>query len=445
MPDGNMTDAYKVNNMNNENKGPIKAVIVGAGHRSLIYSSYALQNPDKLQITGIVDPDDNRIKQAAQIHQVPAEACFHSVEELLNAPKLGDAVINGTMDKLHIPTTLPLLEAGYDILLEKPIGVSKEEVLELLVHARKFGRKVLICHVLRYAPFYLEIKKRIEAGEIGEIMTICTEENVSYHHVAVAFVRGKWNRKDVGGSSFLLAKCCHDLDLISWLKSGVRPAKVSSFGSRMFYRPEMAPAGAGTRCLTDCSIEDTCPYSARKNYVEQGLWNFYAWDSIENLGGHKATDEQKLQSLKTDNPYGRCVWKCDNDIVDHQHVIIEYEDGSTATHNLNSAAPRGCRSIHIIGTKGEILGIMEDGCFEIRRPDARKDHLFSTERVDLAVAEDMHGDGDLRLVDDFVRVLSGLPASISSTTIEDSIYGHVIGFNADQSRLEGKVVEIEEL
>jgi predicted dehydrogenase len=360
--------------------------------------------------------------------------CFESVVQLTSKPKLADVAINGTMDSVHVATSLPLLQAGYHILLEKPIGISETETLELLETAKRYDRQVMVCHVLRYAPFYAAIRQIIENGDIGGIINIQTVENVSYHHMVMGYVRGKWNSKEKGGSSMLMAKCCHDLDLITWMKGGTRPVKVGSFGGLLQFLPEKAPEGAGTRCLVDCQIEQSCPYSARKHYVEQGLWGPYV--SYNEHLGVKETQEEMLESLRTDNPYGRCVWHCDNDVVDHQTVIVEFEDGSTASHNLNGATSKPCRSIHIVGEKGEIQGVMEDGYFVVRHPDPRRGSEFSERKVELSVSMDMHGGGDLRLVTDFVNALRGGPPSLSTTSLEKSIYGHLIGFAADRSREE---------
>jgi hypothetical protein len=274
---------------------PLRAVIVGAGHRSLLYASYADRHPDLLQIAGVVDPDPMRRDKTAQKHKIPEEYCFETVEKLIEGPRIADMAINGTMDAIHVETTLPLLRAGYDVLLEKPIGTSKEEVLQLLDVAKKYGRKVMICHVLRYAPFYAEIHKRIEAGEIGDIINIQSSEHVSYHHMAVSYIRGKWGSKEKCKSSMLMAKSCHDLDILTWLKGGIRPNKVSSFGSLMHFKADQAPPGAGKRCLVDCKIEETCPYSARKHYIEQGMWGFYVWYN-DHLGV-TPSPEQKLELL----------------------------------------------------------------------------------------------------------------------------------------------------
>jgi predicted dehydrogenase len=412
---------------------PVKAVIVGAGHRSLLYASYSKQNPDRLKIVGVVDPDPVRRRHTAEQYGLDPEQCYKTVEHLVSGPQVADAAINGTMDALHVQTTIPLLENGYDVLLEKPIGVSEDEVLKLLEVSRKWNRKILICHVLRYAPFYLEIRRRVAEGGIGDILHIQTEENVSYHHMAMAYVRGKWNSKEKCKSSMLMAKCCHDLDILTWMKGGIRPVHVNSLGGLTYFREERAPEGSGTRCLVDCKIERDCTFSARKHYVELGLWKDYIWHGIEHIT-LEPTKEQKLESLRTDNPYGRCVWRCDNDVVDHQSVIIEFADGTTATHNMVGGAAKPCRTIHIIGTKGEISGVLEDGFFVVRYPDARAGREYKEETIAINVSNDAHGGGDLHLVEDFVRVLRGEAPSLSTTSLADSIYGHLIGFYAESAR-----------
>ncbi|MFP3904921.1 MAG: Gfo/Idh/MocA family oxidoreductase, partial [Armatimonadota bacterium] len=307
---------------------------------------------------------------------------------------------------------------------------------------RKTGRKLLIGHVLRHAPFYVEIRNRVAAGDIGEIMSVNTTERVGYHHMAVAFIRGKWNQRETS-NPFLMAKCCHDLDLICWMKSGIGPERVASFGSLMYFKEENAPEGSGTRCLVDCDIEEDCPYSARKNYIEQGLWPTYAWDNLEHI--ENPTEEQKLESLRTDNPHGRCVWRCDNTIVDHQNVIIEFEDGATASHVLTGGTARASRTMHLVGTEGEIEGDLHDGSFVIRHPDAREGHEYRETPVDVNVSGRMHGGGDMRLVADFVRVLQGQEPSLSTTDIMDSIYSHMIAFAADEAMQHNTVVPIEDL
>ncbi len=420
---------------------PVRAVIVGAGHRGVGYAKLSHSKPEMLEIVGVADPNAVRRERAAEMFEVPGDNLYETAQEMAQEPQFADAVINGTMDLDHVPTTLPLLEAGYDVLLEKPICPTRQELLELLHTVRRTGRKLMIGHVLRYAPFYVAIKERLTAGEIGDVYAVQSTEAVSYHHMAVAFVRGRWRRRET--NPMLLAKCCHDLDLITWYYSGIRPTFVSSMGARTIFREENAPEGSGERCLVDCEIEAECPYSARKNYLEQRRWGMYAFEPIEDI--EDPTDEDRERSLREDSPFGRCVYRCDNDVVDHQSVIMEFENGATASHDMITGTARPGRGVHIWGTEGEIEGFMEDGSFVVRHPDAREGHEYSEEQVDLNVSGAMHGGGDMRLVEDFVRSVRGEERSISSTDIVDSIYGHLIAYAADKAMTERKVVEIEDV
>jgi len=428
-------------------QNPVRAVIVGAGHRSMVYASYARSHPDELEIVAVADPRELRRKHVAEMFGLTPQQCFESAEELASRPRFADAAINGTMDHQHVPTSLPLLAAGYDLLLEKPFATDEAEMWQLVHAARKHGRKVVICHVLRFTPFYSAIRQQVIEGTIGEIINVQTIEHVSYHHMAVGFIRGKWNKKSYSHSSMLMAKCCHDLDLISWMKSGIAPRSVASFGSNFQFQPDKAPPGAGTRCLVDCPIEAECLYSARKHHIDHPRrWSFYVWESLEHVAD--PTIEDKIRSLETDNPYGRCVWKCDMDVVDHQSVVVEFADGSTATHNMVGGSSRPSRAIHLLGTDGEIQGVFEDQRYVIRHIDTRPGHEYSEEMVDLTIGGDMHGafgghgGGDMRLVADWLRVMRGQAPSISTTDLEDSIAGHLIGFSADRAMEEHRVMGV---
>ena len=436
----------------------LKAVMIGAGHRALTYAAYAQHHPDELQIVGVADPLPARRQFVADLYDLPAARCFASAEALAAEERFADFAINGTMDHQHVATSLPLLAAGYDLLLEKPFAVSEAELWTLVEAAQRHERKVAICHVLRFAPFYTAIRQRLLDGVIGEVINVQAVEHVSYHHQAVGFVRGKWNSKRKCFSPMLMAKCCHDLDLIAWMKSPVAPVRVASFGSNFQFRPEKAPANAGTRCLVDCPIEADCLYSARKHYLDHpNRWAFYVWDALQqevqpaNLPAKHYTEltlEEKTNWLRDDNPYGRCVWKCDNDVVDHQSVVVEFADGATATLNMVGGAAKPSRSLHIVGTKGEIQGNLEDSRFVVRHIDPRAGHEYTEELVDLSIGGDMtgafggHGGGDLRLMADFVRLVRGEAPSPATTTLADSVNGHLIGFCADQAMAEGRAVTI---
>ena len=429
---------------------PLTAVIVGAGNRARLYASYAQAHPEELQIVGVADPDPERCRSVQQLYGFADNRLFSSAEALAEVPCLADLAINGTMDKDHVATSLPLLSQGYHLLLEKPIATSPQEMQDLLRASRQHQRKVAICHVLRHAPFYTAVRQAVEDGEVGEIVNLQAVEHVSYHHAATAFVRGKWGNQEQSKSTMLMQKSCHDADLITWLNSGAVLEKVSSFGSRQNFRPEKAPAGAGQRCLVDCEIEADCAYSARKLYIDQtDRWNFYVWNIFR---GEKDpfTREEKERRLRESSPFGRCVWHSENDVVDHQSVVGEFNNGSTFTLNMIAGTATPSRSIHIIGTKGELKGCFEDEQFVIRHFDATpgvdfRERVVQTRTGDTTSGESgTHGGGDLRLVGDFLNLLRGKPPSLSTTTLEDSLRGHLLVFAADRSRLEGRQVEIEE-
>jgi len=430
-------------------KKPISAVIVGAGHRALIYAGHADIHPEEMKIVGVADPNPVRRKAVQEKYGFGDDMCFENAQELAEKGKLADVAINGTMDGQHVETTVLLLRAGYDVLLEKPFAVNEEEMKVLVETARECGRKVMICHVLRYTPFYRAVKKAVLEGKIGDIINLQLTEHVSYHHMAVSYVRGKWASEKVCCAPMLLAKSCHDIDLMMWMMDGIKPVDVASFGSDFVFPKEKKPEEAGTRCLLDCPLEKECIYSARRNYLLPPYrWGFYAWESLE---GTEADDRMKEESLKTDNPYGRCVWDCERDgNVDHQSVLIRFANGATGSFNMIGNAARPERSIHIIGTKGEIKGIFDDSVFVIRKPCPEDPEGYTEERIDLNVTGDMtgahgeHGGGDGLVAGDFVKYVCGEDVSISCTSLETSVLGHLVVFRAEKARKENRVVSITE-
>lgn len=424
---------------------PITAIIVGAGHRSFVYSELAKTNPEMLKIVGVADPNPIRRKKAMDYFGFGEDMCFENAEELAKKGKLADTVINGTMDEQHLETAVPLLNAGYDMLLEKPFAPNEEEMREIVECAKENNSKVMICHVLRYTPFYYSIKERIVNGEIGDIINIQTTEHVSYHHLSTSYVRGKWANSDKCHTSMLLAKCCHDLDIMMWMMAETKPTQICSFGGKYQFKPENAPKGAGTICMKDCPLVDTCVYSTKRLYIDHpDRWAFYVWDALE--GKENVTIEDKIELMKSDSPYARCIYKCDNNVVDHQSVMVNFASGATGTHNMvgGSAEPR--RDIHIIGTKGEIFGNFEESKFTVLKidpsPDAHNEEC-DVEEVDLKVTGDMvgayggHGGGDERLAADFVKFIRGEKPSLACTSIFDSVAGHLSVYLADKSRENG--------
>ena len=429
---------------------PVSAIIVGAGHRAFVYSQLALTDPDKLQIVGVADPDPIRRKKAMEMFHFPAENCFETAQELAKAPKFADAIINGTMDEQHLETALPLLDAGYDMLLEKPFAVNEEEMNQIVASAKKNSAKVMICHVLRYTPFYYGIKERIVRGDIGDIINIQTSEHVSYHHLSTSYIRGKWANSDKCHTSMLLAKCCHDIDIMMWMMSDTKPTAVCSFGSKFQFKPENAPKEAGTRCMVDCPLVDTCRYSAKRLYIDHpDRWSFYVWSALEDK--ENPTIEDKIDLLKGDSPYARCIYKCDNNVVDHQSVLVNFASGATGTHNMVGGSSAPLRRIHIIGTKGEIYGNFEESRFYVSTIDPSPGKECRVEEVDLNVHGDMvgayggHGGGDERLAADFVNFVRGEDTSLACTSIFDSVAGHLCVYLADRSRENGGMPQKVEL
>ncbi len=435
----------------------VKIVLVGAGDRANEYAKYALSSPNKMQVVGIVDPDKIRNDIMRDRYSVPAENCFTTVDEFVKRDKFADAVINGTMDQLHVVTSIPILRKGYDMLLEKPFAVNAEEMKELVDVVKETGRRVYICHVLRYAPFYREIKKHLSQGDIGDVISIQLDEHVSYHHMAVSYVRGKWRSEKNCFAPMLLAKSCHDIDLMMWMLSDTEPVSVASFGGDFRFGHENKPDMAGTRCMVDCPLNEECPFSAQYNYLEPQRWEQYVWKPLEARGYdwtlyEPMNNEQKAifeESLKTYNDFGKCVWDFERDgNVDHQSVIINFKSGATGVFNMVGGAAKPIRNIQIIGTKGEIKSLGDGKTFVIRTIAPKEPCGYtevvinSAESGDMDGAQGTHGGGDVRLIKDFCDVMEGAEKSISCTDIMDSTKSHDVVFKAELSRKDGKIINI---
>ncbi len=421
---------------------PISVIIVGMGARASIYSMVALTNPELLRVVGVVETNPERRDQARIMFDLPDEHCFNSVDELVALPRFADAVINCTMDRLHVQTSLPLLRHGYDLLLEKPYALSDEEGQPLIKCARETGRKVMVCHVLRYTPFYRAMRRVIALGSIGEVINIHMANQVGYLHESVSFVRGKYAREEICGSGMLLTKCSHDLDIMSWLMGENTPATISSVGGVIQFKEEKAPEGAGTHCLNNCPLERDCPFSARRLYIEHPLrWSNNVWHDTNNA---PSTDEEKEAILRQpDNPFSRCVYRCNISIVDHQSVLIHFRDGATGTFSMNGGASTPRRIIHVTGTRGEIYGDFEEECFHVRQMDPTAPGGYTERTLDMSDFQqgDAHGGGDRSIVLDFIALLRGERTSPGCPTLEDSITGHRMVFLAEKSRLAGGAVQ----
>ncbi|WP_274364589.1 Gfo/Idh/MocA family protein [Paenibacillus thermotolerans] len=402
---------------------PIQAILLGAGARGgFAYAPYAAKYPHELQFVAVAEPNEERRVLFQQRFNVPKDRCFSTWEELPKEGKIADAAFICTQDQMHYEPTILALQLGYDVLLEKPMSPDPEQCLEMERAANETGKLLTICHVLRYTPFWSTLKSVIDDGEIGEIASIQLNENVGFFHMAHSFVRGNWRNSDLS-SPMILAKSCHDMDIISWLMDR-ECVRVSSFGSLMHFREENAPEGSTKRCLDGCEAEAGCAYSAPRFYLGEG--KEWAKFFTENL-----SRESILEALRT-GPYGRCVYRCDNNVVDHQVVNMEFEGGATATFSMCGFTHDCSRSIQIMGTKGEIRGYMESGRFTVY------DFLTASQtehKVQNSVSG--HGGGDEGIVRDFLRAVRKQGRGETKTSARASVQSHLMAFAAERSRLAG--------
>ena len=421
-------------------KGPVKVAIIGLGGRGKdTYSKYVNRFPEKMQIVAIADPIESKRKDVAAIYGIPEENCYASAEELLAKDRLADVAFICTPDKMHYPHAMAALEKGYHLLLEKPVSTSAQECADIAAAAHKYNRQVQVCHVLRYTPFYQEIKKQIDSGRIGEIVTVQAMENVQYWHQAHSFVRGNWKKKETS-SPMILAKCCHDMDILLWL-TGKKCRYVSSYGDLYLFRPEKAPEGAALRCTDDCKVKDTCPYNAENFYIRDRLLKGRDKWPVNILNSYP-TVENITEALKTGN-YGRCVYHSDNDVVDHQVVNALMDDGVTINFTMSAFTSTGGRTMKIMGTMGDITADMDENW--IRIGEFGKE----PEVIDVrALATDFsgHGGGDFRMVEELLDdILEDKEPGCGLTSIDKSLESHYLALAAEDSRLNnGQSINMDE-
>ncbi|MDY4066590.1 Gfo/Idh/MocA family oxidoreductase [Bullifex sp.] len=415
-------------------KDKITIAIAGLGSRGrTAYGAILLDMKDRAQVVAIADFDKTRCEIAQKEHNVKSENVFSSVEEMLSKEKLADAVLICTQDRDHVRHALMALDKGYDILLEKPVSPDLNELKSLVKKSKETGRKVLVCHVLRYTPFFQTIKKAIDSGRIGKVATVQALENVRYWHQAHSFVRGNWRRKDET-SPMILAKCCHDLDYLIWL-CGSKCKSVSSYGSLSYFKAECAPEGAALRCLDGCKAKAHCPYDAEKIYLtnkDTGVLHGNVEWPVDVLSENPT--EETIRAAIEKGPYGRCVFHCDNDVVDNQIVAMEMESGATVTLTMSAFTSIGGRTIKVMGTLGDIQGDMHDNIIKITEFGKESEIIdLGREEKDFAG----HGGGDQMLIEEFVSLLEGGEVNNTVTTLEVSVESHLVALAAEESRLEG--------
>lgn len=410
----------------------MKIVLIGAGQRGRIYADAAMAR-GLAEIAAVVEPDEARREAARTALGIPARMCFDSSDHLFALGKIADAAVIASMDRDHFDQTMQALELGYDILLEKPISPDPAQCLAIAKKAQALGRTVVVCHVLRYTPFYSTLKQILDSGELGKIISIQHNENVGNFHIAHSFVRGNWRRADEA-SPMILQKSCHDMDLLTWLTDS-EAASVVSFGDLRYFRPENAPAGAAARCC-DCPHIGTCHYSAYRAYLPvRGDWPATVVCQDQS--------EEGLRQALRESPYGRCVFHCDNDVCDNQVALIRFKNGVTVSFQLSGFTDRMCRTLKIMCEKGEIRGHDGDNVLEIIPFASNQVDGIEKRVIRTQIPTGGHGGGDYGLLEDFFRILKS-PDQGSRSSVARSIESHILSCAAEESRLNHSIVDLDE-
>ena len=402
---------------------PVKAILLGAGSRGKdTYAEFAKKNPGSLKIVAVAEPNPERRRAVQEEHGIPDALAVASWEEALRAEVDAEAVIVATQDKMHVDPVVASIHKNLHILCEKPIAPTAQECLRIEAAATRYDKVFLVGHVLRYTVFFSTIKELLDSGRIGSLIGIEHSENVGHVHMSHSYVRGNWRRKEES-SPMILAKSCHDMDILLWL-AGADCQSLSSYGDLHYFTPEHAPAGAPARCLDGCPQAESCPYNAQKIYLtDKTRWPVNVITTDLSLEG-------RIRALET-GPYGRCVFRCDNDVVDHQVVALKFLNGVTATFTMTGFSMTTHRTIRLMGTEGEILGEMEGNSVVVRHFSSG-----SIENIEVSHLESGHSGGDPNLISDFTRLVRSGNGG-GRTSAVHSIQSHLMAFAAEESRLRG--------
>jgi predicted dehydrogenase len=409
---------------------PVKALLLGAGSRgTYAYAEYARMHPTMLRIVAVAEPDGVKRRKIQEDHHIPDNLAFSTWEEAFKPLPDVEAVIIATQDKQHAGPLAEAMAKNLHILCEKPIVPTLEECRAIEKASAGVTRVFMICHVLKYTTFFSKLKELLEAGRIGRLVGIDLVENVGHVHLSHSFVRGNWRNK-TESSPMILAKSCHDMDMLTWL-AGAPCKSLSSYGDLHYFTAENAPPGAPKRCLEGCPDMLGCPYHVSKIYLTE----FTGWPV--NVISTDLSMEGRIKALET-GPYGRCVFHCDNDVVDHQILAILFANGVKASFTMSGFTMKTHRGITLFGTRGEITGDMEGDEIQIKDFSSR-----NLERISLAQPVGGHSGGDVNLMTDFVRMIRGGEGT-GRTAVRHSFESHYMAFAAEYSRLNGgKTVDIE--
>jgi predicted dehydrogenase len=411
--------------------GPVTIAVIGAGLRGQTYARLA-EATGMGRVVAVAEPDHARRAAFAAAHR--PDAVFTGWDELAGKGRLADVAVIATQDRLHVEPAVTLARQGYHLLLEKPMAPTEAEARQIADAVDAAGVIGAVCHVLRYTGYTRALKGLLDTGRIGTLVNVQHLEPVGWWHQAHSFVRGNW-RREADSGPMLLTKSCHDLDWLGYVV-GATPRSVASFGGLAHFRPEHRPTGAGDRCVT-CAVEPACPYSAVRLYT-RCLDDGEDWP-LNAVTPHR-TREAVLGALR-DGPYGRCVYDCDNDVVDHQVVAMQYDTGVTATFTMTAFTPMQRRQTRLFGSHGSIDG------------DGRLLHVTDfrtgvTETVDTQVedggghAGGGHDGGDAGLVAAFLAAVAAADPALLSSDMATSLASHRVVWAAERSRATGAVVTL---
>jgi len=413
---------------------PVKVIVAGAGGRGTSYAAYAQSHPEQMQVVAVAEPRDYYREQMAKVHGIRRENCFADWKQMAARPKFADAVIIATQDAMHAEPAVAFANLGYDMLLEKPMAPTAQECRRIVEAVEKNKILFAVCHVLRYTNYTQQLKKILDSGAIGDIVSIEHLEQVGYWHQAHSFVRGSWGNEKVS-SFMLLAKSCHDLDWLHYL-IGRSCTGIASFGSLYHFRKEHQPAGAADRCL-DCAVAASCPYSGQKIYLERVKQGQVGWPV--NVLTTDTTLQGVTEALRT-GPYGRCVYACDNDVVDHQVVMIEFEGGITASFTMTAFTETGDRQTRIFGTKGQLTGNGETIEILDFLTDKKTKHDVNALAGNILGG---HGGGDYNLMSSFIPAVAEKDPKRILSGPSETLESHLLVFAAEESRRQQRVVRMD--
>ncbi len=414
---------------------PIRLACIGCGARAQTYTQLAARQPGRFEIVAGADPVPERVEKIRRLASRAEFRGYPSAEAILSAGKLADVMIVATQDNFHFDHCRGALRAGYDVLLEKPIATRVEQVLEIERLAEQVGRRVMVCFVLRFAAFYRKVKEIIRSGALGELVSVQANEGVIPWHQAHSFVRGHWSVVD-RSSPMILSKCCHDTDIVHWLVER-RCTRIASFGTREFFRPDRAPEGVPARCTDGCPVGDTCPYNALRYTTDMR----FPWLTMVYDRAREATAEEITTWLRT-SPWGRCVYRCDNDAVDRQVLAMEFAGGVTGTFTMTAFATG--RHLEICGTKGVLKGgesyRQHFGSHLILLPHEGEPVRYTVQAEDGGY--ELHGGGDAGLVNALYDEMTKPPGAPLEAGIASTVHSHLIAFAAEEARATGRVIDL---